>query len=124
MSLHHVFFHWKAHLIQEVPSGPNSEQSFAPLVDDPRPHPLFKLAVVSGSEQLVRMHIARGRNVNVRDESGTSLLGLAASKGRLEVARILVEAGANPAVRDHKGRNPLELARCQHLFARRRSDAR
>jgi hypothetical protein len=90
-------------LIQEVPSGPNSEQSFAPLVDDPRPHPPFKLAVVSGSEQLVRMHIARGRNVNVRDESGTSLLGLAASKGLLEVSRILLEAGANPAVRDHKG---------------------
>jgi len=98
-------------LIQEVPSGPNSEQSFAPLVDDPRPHPPFKLAVVSGSEQLVRMHIARGRNVNVRDESGTSLLGLAASKGLLEVSRILLEAGANPAVRDHKGRDPLELAR-------------
>jgi RNA polymerase primary sigma factor len=57
------------------------------------------------------MHIARGRNVNVRDESGTSLLGLAASKGRLEVSRILLEAGANPAVRDHKGRDPLELAR-------------
>jgi ankyrin repeat protein len=57
------------------------------------------------------MHIARERNVNVRDESGTSLLGLAASKGRLEVSRILLEAGANPAVRDHKGRDPLELAR-------------
>jgi ankyrin repeat protein len=57
------------------------------------------------------MHIARGRNVNVRDESGTSLLGLAASKGLLEVSRILLEAGANPAVRDHKGRDPLELAR-------------
>jgi RNA polymerase primary sigma factor len=110
MSGHHIF-NWKAHLIQEVPSGPNSEQSFAPLVDEQRPHPLFKMAVVSGSEQLVRMHIARGRNVNVRDESGTSLLGLAATKGRLEVSRILLEAGADPTLKDDKGRDALELAR-------------
>ena len=34
-------------------------------------HPLFKLAVVSGSDQLVRLHIARGRDVNAKDETGT-----------------------------------------------------
>ena len=57
------------------------------------------------------MHIARGRDVNARDESGTSLLGLAASKGHLGTTRLLLEAGANPTIRDFKGRDPLELAR-------------
>jgi hypothetical protein len=57
------------------------------------------------------MHIARGRDVNARDETGTSLLGLAASKGHLTTFKLLLEAGANPAVKDLEGRDPLELAR-------------
>jgi RNA polymerase primary sigma factor len=98
-------------LIQAVTPGPNSEQSLAPLADEPKAHPLFKAAVASGSEQLVQMHIARGRDVNARDDSGTTLLGIAASKGRLGTLKLLLEAGANPASRDLKGRDPLELAR-------------
>lgn len=91
--------------------GSNSEQSQAAVVTEPRPHPLFRAAVISGSEQLVRMHIARGRDVNARDESGTSLLGLAASKGHLTTFKLLLEAGANPAIKDLEGRDPLDLAR-------------
>lgn len=91
--------------------GSNLEQSQAAVVSEPRPHPLFRAAVISGSEQLVRMHIARGRDVNARDETGTSLLGLAASKGHLTTFKLLLEAGANPAVKDLEGRGPLELAR-------------
>lgn len=91
--------------------GSNLEQSQAAAVSEPRPHPLFRAAVISGSDQLVRMHIARGRDVNARDETGTSLLGLAASKGHLTTLKLLLEAGANPAVSDLEGRDPLELAR-------------
>jgi hypothetical protein len=98
-------------LIQELLSGPNSEQDQAGVVSEPRPHPLFRAAVISGSDQLVQMHIARGRDVNSRDESGTSLLGLAASKGNLGTFKLLLEAGANPAVKDLQGRDPLEIAR-------------
>ena len=57
------------------------------------------------------MHIARGRDVNARDESGTSLLALAASKGHPVVAKLLLEAGANPAVKDLAGRDALDMAR-------------
>lgn len=97
-------------LIQEL-SGPNSEQDQAGVVSEPRPHPLFRAAVISGSDQLVQMHIARGRDVNSRDESGTSLLGLAAGKGHLGTFKLLLEAGANPAVKDLQGKDPLEIAR-------------
>jgi hypothetical protein len=103
-------------LIQEAPSGPNSEQSLAPLADEPRPHPLFKAAVVSDSEQLVQMHIARGRELDARDDSGTTLLGLAASKGRLGTLKLLLEAGADPTIRDSKGRDPLGLARTNGFY--------
>jgi hypothetical protein len=57
------------------------------------------------------MHIARGRDVNARDENGTSLIALAASKGHLGTFKLLLEAGANPALKDLKGRDPLEIAR-------------
>ena len=97
-------------LIQEVLGGPNSEQSPVPLAK-PRVHPLFKAAVASGSEQLVQMHIARGRDVDARDDSGTTLLGIAASKGRLGVLKLLLEAGANSMLEDSQGRDALQLAR-------------
>ena len=98
-------------MIQELSSGPNSERYQAAVVNEPRPHPLFRAAVISGSDQLVRMHIARGRDVNARDETGTSLLALAASKGHLGTFKLLLEAGANPALKDLRGRDPLEIAR-------------
>ena len=98
-------------LIQELSSEPNSEQYQAAVASEPRPHPLFRAAVISGSDQLVRMHIARGRDVNARDETGSSLIALAASKGHLGIFKLLLEAGANPALKDLKGRDPLEIAR-------------
>lgn len=104
-------------LIQELLPGPNLERSQAAVESEPRPHPLFRAAVISGSEQLVRMHIARGRDVNARDEAGNSLLGLAASKGYLITTKLLLEAGANPALKDLKGRDPIEIARTNGFAA-------
>lgn len=62
-------------------------------------------------DELVRLHISRGRNVNARDESGTPLLGLAILKGHFEISKLLLEAGADPWLTDLNGRNGLELAR-------------
>lgn len=56
------------------------------------------------------MHVQRGRDVNARDESGTTLLSLAASKGRMGIAKLLLEAGADPAICDLQGKNPLKIA--------------
>jgi RNA polymerase primary sigma factor len=103
-------FSLESSLNLEVSSGPNSEQHLAPLADRPRPHPLFKAAVVSGSAELVKMHVQRGRDVNARDESGATLLSLAASKGRIEIAKLLLEAGADPAICDLQGKDPLNIA--------------
>lgn len=56
------------------------------------------------------MHIARGRDINAKDDSGTSLLELAASRGHLEVAELLLHAGADPTAKNREGRSALELA--------------
>jgi RNA polymerase primary sigma factor len=98
-------------LNQEVSFAPNSEQQLAPLPDEPKPHPLFRAAVISGSEQLVKMHLQRGREVNARDENGTTLLALAAGRGHFAIAKLLLDSGANASIPDVHGRDPLSIAR-------------
>jgi RNA polymerase primary sigma factor len=98
-------------LIQEVPVGSNPEQMPAPPGLETPLHPLFKLAVLAGSEDLVKLHIARGRDVNARDESGRPLIVLAASKGRVGTLRVLLDAGANPLEKDLQGVDASQLAR-------------
>ena len=89
----------------------NSEHSFAPLPVERGLHPLFKLAVLAGPDELVRLHVARGRNVNAKDEAGRPLIALAITKGHLSTLRILLEAGADPFQQDSEGIDAFELAR-------------
>lgn len=98
-------------MIQEVPTGPDCEQSLCAISAESRIHPLFKAAVVSGSIPLARLQISRNRNVNSRDESGNTVLGLAISKGHTEISRLLLEAGADPRMMDLQGRDAFEIAR-------------
>ena len=62
--------------------------------------PLFKWAVLSGSQPTVRFHIQRGVDINSKDGDGRSPLMLAALKGNIEVCRLLLEAGADPEIQD------------------------
>lgn len=98
-------------MIQEVPTGPDCERSLSAISPEPRIHPLFKAAIVSGSVPLVTLQISRNRNVNSRDESGNTVLGLAVSRGHTEISRLLLEAGADPRLMDLQGRDAFEIAR-------------
>jgi len=71
---------------------------------------LFKLAVLSGSESAIDIHVRRGDDVNARDGEGRSLLMLAAAKGNINVCRILLDAGANIALADAKGNDAFSFA--------------
>lgn len=66
--------------------------------------PLFKLALASGRVEIVKLHLARGADVNARDSSGASALLLAASRGRKDVCEILLKHGADPTAMDSVGR--------------------
>ena len=81
-------------------------------------HPLLRLAVVSGVETAVKIHIRRGDDLDARDGNGATPLILAATRKKPEILRLLLEAGANPFLLDPNGMD----ARA-HAVAAGRSDA-
>ena len=76
-----------------------------------RLHPLLRLAVVSGVETAVELHIRRGDEIDARDGSGATPLILAASRSKAAVVRLLLEAGANPTLVDPDGMDAMAHAK-------------
>jgi RNA polymerase primary sigma factor len=72
--------------------------------------PLLKLAVLSGAQPAVRIHVQRGVDFNATDGDGRSPLMLAALKGHIEICRLLLEAGADPRLVDRDGNDAITLA--------------
>ena len=71
---------------------------------------LFKLAIITGVEGSVRLHINRNDDVNARDEKGMTPLMLAAIRNKANICRLLMDAGADPLSLDSLGRNALAIA--------------
>lgn len=74
-------------------------------------HPLLRLAVITGVETAVRLHILRGDNLDAQDSGGATPLILAAAKGNQSIVQMLLEAGANPKVTDAKGMKAFDHAK-------------
>lgn len=72
--------------------------------------PAFRMALLAGAMQSVRLHLSSGSDVNATDEKGRSPLILAASRGRLDLCQFLLEKGADPSIRDHEGNDALAMA--------------
>lgn len=72
--------------------------------------PAFRMAVLAGALESVRLHLRSGGDVDAADEKGRSPLILAASRGRLDVCRMLLEQGADPAIRDQDGNDAVSVA--------------
>ena len=73
-------------------------------------NPLFRMAALAGVEQVVKLHISRGDNIDAQDGTGMTALMLAASKNRASVCALLLEAGADKGICDSFGRNALSIA--------------
>jgi RNA polymerase primary sigma factor len=71
---------------------------------------LFKMAVVTGVEGSIRLHIDRGDDINARDEKGLTPLMLAAHRNKASICRLLLDAGADRQSLDPLGRNALAIA--------------
>lgn len=72
---------------------------------------LLKMAVLTGVESSVRLHIDRGDNLNARDDKGLTLLMIAASRNKANICKLLLDANADPSLVDSSGRDALALAK-------------
>lgn len=72
---------------------------------------LFRMAVVAGVENAVKIHIQRGDDINARDGSGLTPLMLAAMRNKPNVCSILLSAGADPGLQDPSGKDAITYAR-------------
>ena len=78
--------------------------------DAPALNRLFKMAVVTGVEGSVKLHIERGDDLNARDDKGLTPLMLAAHRNKASICRLLLDAGADRKSLDPLGRNALAIA--------------
>lgn len=73
-------------------------------------NPLLRMATIAGVEVAVKLHIARGDDLNARDNAGATPLMLAAARRKKGVVRLLLTAGANPELLDSQGVSTLTYA--------------
>ena len=72
--------------------------------------PAFRMAVLAGAVESVRLHLRAGTDLDAADTQGRSPLLLAVSRGRLDVCRLLLEAGADPTAKDNAGNDAFAIA--------------
>ncbi|NQD92619.1 sigma-70 family RNA polymerase sigma factor [Pseudomonas sp. CrR25] len=70
-------------------------------------NPLLRMATIAGVEVAVKLHIARGDDLDARDGGGATPLMLASARRKKGVVRLLLAAGANPELLDSEGRGAL-----------------
>lgn len=72
---------------------------------------LLKMAVLTGVESSVRLHIDRGDDLNARDDKGLTPLMIAASRNKANICKLLLDANADPSLVDSSGRDALAQAK-------------
>lgn len=70
----------------------------------------LRMAVVTGVESAVRIHIDRGDDLNARDDKGQTPLMLSAARNKASICKLLLAAGANVDLLDPVGRSALSIA--------------
>jgi RNA polymerase primary sigma factor len=71
---------------------------------------LLRMAVTTGVESALRVHIERGDDLNARDQNGLTPLMLAAARNRPGICKLLLAAGADAELLDRSGRTALNIA--------------
>lgn len=71
---------------------------------------MLKIAVANGVENAIRVHIAKGDDLNARDEAGNTPLMIAARKNRANACRLLLENGADALLQDPDGKTASTIA--------------
>lgn len=72
--------------------------------------PLLKIAVSNGVESAIRVHVAKGDDLNARDSGGNSPLMIAARNNHANACRLLLESGADPDLENLDGKTAIVIA--------------
>lgn len=83
-------------------------------------NPLLRMAIIAGVEVAVKLHIARGDDLDARDRGGATPLMLASARKKKGVVQLLLAAGAKPELLDLEGKDALAYAgkaECAHCIA-------
>jgi RNA polymerase primary sigma factor len=70
----------------------------------------LKIAVSNGVEAAIKLHIAKGDDLNARDGAGNTPLMIAARKKQTNACRLLLENGADPLLLNLEGKNAVWIA--------------
>jgi len=71
---------------------------------------LLKIAVANGVENAIKVHIAKGDDLNARDDAGNTPLLIAARNKQTNACRLLLENGADPLLLDMNGKDAFTIA--------------
>ncbi len=83
--------------------------SFLPAFQPLNKH--LRVAVVAGVESAVQIHIARGDDLDARDDKGQTPLMLSAARNKAAICKLLLAAGADAGLLDPSGLDALGIAR-------------
>lgn len=73
-------------------------------------NPLLRVAVITGVEAAVALHISRGDDLNSRDGAGHTPLMLCALKDRPRICSLLLAAGAKSELVSRRGQTAFDIA--------------
>ena len=71
---------------------------------------LLKIAASNGVEAAIKLHIAKGDDLNARDDAGNTPLMIAARKKQTNACKLLLENGADPQLLDREGKTAAKIA--------------
>ena len=80
------------------------------VLAEPSLNQFLRMAVITGVESAVLVHINRGDNLDARDDKGLTPLMISAARNKAAICRLLLAAGANANLLDPSGRSARDIA--------------